>query len=309
MTGLTFGAVLSHLYRVGLAVGLSAGQAGDGAAPRASRDLVADGVFTGGIEGPAVGPDGHLYVVNFAREGTIGRVVVDRDGRGRATLFLTLPAGSVGNGIRFLPDGRMLVADYKRHRILAVPAGGGPVATYADLPDAHQPNDLAVAPDGDVYASDPDWATGAGRVWRVPRSGRPELVAHGIGTANGVEVSPDGRRLYVAESVQRRIWTYDRGPDGGLANRRLLVAFADHGLDGMRCDVAGNLYVTRHGAGEVAVVAPDGRVVRRVALKGRTPSNLAFGGRDGRDVYVTLQDRGAIETFRSDRPGRETGLP
>ena len=57
----------------------------------------------------------------------------------------------------------------------------------------------------------------------------------------------------------------------------------------------------------VAVVSPRGDVLREVPLKGRKPINVAFGGADGRDVYVTLQDRGAIETFRSDRPGREYG--
>ena len=60
----------------------------------------------------------------------------------------------------------------------------------------------------------------------------------------------------------------------------------------------------------VALLYPtlaDGRVLREVALRGSRPTNVAFGGADGRDVYVTLQDRGAIETFRSDRPGREAG--
>jgi sugar lactone lactonase YvrE len=44
-----------------------------------------------------------------------------------------------------------------------------------------------------------------------------------------------------------------------------------------------------------------------VQLKGRKPTNVAFGGHDGRTVYVTLQDRGAVEVFRSDVPGREPG--
>lgn len=76
----------------------------------------------------------------------------------------------------------------------------------------------------------------------------------------------------------------------------------------MRCDAAGNLYIARHGAGRVAVVSPEGLLLREVALRGERPTNLAFGGADGRDVFVTLQDRGAIETFRSDLPGREPGV-
>lgn len=268
------------------------------------RDHVADGVFTGGIEGPATGPDGALYVVNFAREGTIGRVAEDRDRPGTVRLFVTLPAGSTGNGIRFAPDGRMLVADYTGHRILAV-SKAGQVSTYADLPGAHQPNDIALAPDGTLYASDPDWKNGRGRIWRIDRQGRARIVEDAMGTTNGIEVSPDGRRLYVGESVQRRIWVYDLDAQGGISGKRIFARFADHGLDGMRCDRGGNLYVTRHGSGVVVVLSPEGRVVREVRLKGQLPSNIAFGGNDGRTAYVTVQDRGAIEAFRTAVPGRE----
>lgn len=268
------------------------------------RDHVANGVFTAGIEGPATGPDGALYVVNFAREGTIGRVVAGRDGVGAAALFATLPAGSIGNGIRFTADGRMLVADYKGHRILAV-SKTGEVSTHVDLLGAHQPNDIALAPDGTIYASDPDWKNGSGRIWRIDRQGKAGILDDGMGTANGIEVSPDGRRLYVGESVQRRIWVYDIGTDGALSSKRIFASFTDHGLDGMRCDRDGNLYVTRHGGGAVVILAPDGTTTREVRLKGKLPSNVAFGGKDGRTVYVTMQDRGAIEAFRSAIPGRQ----
>ncbi|PSJ38997.1 SMP-30/gluconolactonase/LRE family protein [Allosphingosinicella deserti] len=288
------------------AAALLSGAPASGGETRAfvAHDHVGDNVFTKGIEGPAVGPDGNLYVVNFGKEGTIGRVRAQRDGSGRAALFATLPAGSIGNGIRFLADGRMLVADYKGHRLLSV-SPKGVIGAYADLPTAHQPNDLAVAPDGLVYASDPDWAHDSGRVWMIGKNGKASILEEGMGTTNGIEVSPDGRRLYVGESVQRRIWVYDRQADGTLSGKRLFASFADHGLDGMRCDAAGNLYVTRHGGGKVAVFAPDGTLRREIPLKGKLPSNIAFGGRDGRTAFVTVQDRGAIESFRTDVPGRE----
>ncbi|WP_447724340.1 SMP-30/gluconolactonase/LRE family protein [Sphingomonas koreensis] len=298
------------MRRAGLALASAMLLAGCATTPRSgggdyvARDHVADGVFTAGIEGPATGPDGALYVVNFGREGTIGRVVAGRDGLGTAQLFATLPAGSIGNGIRFAADGRMLVADYKGHRILAV-SKAGEVSIHVALPGAHQPNDIALAPDGTIYASDPDWKNGGGRIWRIDRQGRAAILEDGMGTTNGIEVSPDGRRLYVGESVQRRIWVYDIGADGTLSGKRLFAGFADHGLDGMRCDRDGNLYVTRHGGGTVVILAPDGTIRREIRLKGRLPSNVAFGGRDGRIVYVTMQDRGAIEAFRSAVPGRE----
>lgn len=272
-----------------------------------ARDLVGDGVFTDKIEGPATGPDGALYVVNFAHDGSIGRVQRDADGRGRATLFVDLPEGSIGNGIRFDRRGRMYVADYGQHRILRIALRSKRIEVYATLPGAFQPNDIAMAPDGTLYASDPDWKHDGGQLWRIDRDRSAHLIETGMGTTNGIEVSPDGKRLYVNESVQRRIWVYDRAADGSVSNKRLFASFADAGLDGMRCDVDGNLYVARYDAGKVIVLAPDGTLLHEVATKGRKPTNLAFGGADGRDVDVTLQDRGAIETFRSERPGREHG--
>ncbi len=270
-----------------------------------TRDYVPDGVFTTGIEGPASGPDGTLYVVNFARAGTIGQVVRNANGLGDAALFVELPEGSIGNGIRFDGDGFMYVADYTGHNVLRIDPRSRRIDVFAHEPRMHQPNDLAIAPDGTLYASDPDWGSGGGQLWRIDRDGGTHLLETGMGTTNGIEVSPDGRTLYVNESVQRRVWAYDIAAEGDVANKRLLIAFDDHGLDGMRTDAEGNLHIARHGAGTVAVVSPQGRLLREVRLRGDKPTNVAFGGEDGRDVFVTLQDRGAIETFRSPHPGRE----
>ncbi|WP_425501790.1 SMP-30/gluconolactonase/LRE family protein [Pseudoxanthomonas broegbernensis] len=277
------------------------------AAPFVARDFVGDGVFGGGIEGPATGPGGVLYAVAFGRDGTIGRVVPQADGLGHASPFVELPAGSTGNGIRFGADGAMFVADYTCHNVLRIDTRTRAVEVFAHLAGAHQPNDIALAPDGTLYASDPDWSTGTGQLWRIGRDGAATRLETGMGTTNGIEVGPDGKRLYVNESVQRKVWVYDIGADGGVSNKRLLLEFPDHGMDGMRSDVDGNLYIARYGAGTVAVVSPTGELLREVRLKGQNPTNVAFGGADGREVYVTLQDRGAIETFRSERPGREYG--
>lgn len=292
---------------------LLAGCASHGASADRARplyvatDVIGDGVFAAGIEGPAWGPDGALYAVSFARDGTIGRVKFDANGTGWAEMFVILPAGSTGNGIRFGADGMMYIADYSGHQVLRLDPASRKVDTFAAMPDANQPNDIARAPDGMLYASDPKWSDGSGQLWRIDTHGTPHLLETGMGTTNGVEVSPDGRRLYVNESVQRNVWVYDRAEDGSVSNKRRLIAFDDHGLDGMRTDVRGNLYIARYDAGTVAVVSPEGVLLREVPLKGRKPTNVAFGGHDGRTVYVTLQDRGAIEAFRAEHAGRETG--
>jgi sugar lactone lactonase YvrE len=272
-----------------------------------ASDYVTDGVFTKGIEGPATGPDGYLYVVNFAREGTIGRVATAADGHGQAELFVQLPEGSTGNGIRFDHAGRMVVADYRGHNILRIDMRSHAIKVFAHDDRLHQPNDIAMAADGGLYASDPDWAHDSGQIWRIEPDGRMRLLETGMGTANGIDVSPDGKHLYVNESVQRKIWRYDIQPDGSIGGKRLLIAFADHGMDGMRTDAQGNLLVARYGAGSVAMVSPAGKLLREIPLKGSKPTNVAFGGADGRTVYVTLQDRGAVERFRTAYPGREYG--
>jgi sugar lactone lactonase YvrE len=266
----------------------------------AASDFTEPGLFTGGIEGPACDAAGNVYAVNFQRQGAIGIVTPD----GNASLFVELPEGSIGNGIRFSRAGDMFIADYKQHNVLKVDMTTRDVTVFAHEDAMHQPNDLAICDDDTLFASDPDWANTAGQVWRIDPDGSVSRFATDMGTANGIEVSPDQRVLYVAESRQRRIVRIALNARHDAGARDELIAFPDHGLDGMRCDIDGNLYVTRHGKGSVAVVSPQGRLLREIATTGTKPSNLAFGGPDGRQVYVTLADRGCIETFRADRPGR-----
>jgi sugar lactone lactonase YvrE len=124
-----------------------------------------------------------------------------------------------------------------------------------------------------------------------------------MGTTNGIEVSPDGKKLYVNESVQRNVWVFDIQPDGSLANKKLLKKFPDFGFDGMRCDIDGNLYITRHGKGTVVVLSPAGKILREIDVLGAKPSNLCFGGPDGRTVYVTEVEHRRLVHFRVERPG------
>ena len=162
---------------------------------------------------------------------------------------------------------------------------------------------LEFAPDGTLFASDPNWKNNTGQVWRIDKDGNITRIAEKMGTANGIEVSPDGKTLYVNESIQRNIWAFTIAQDGSLANKRLLKKFDDHGFDGMRCDVDGNLYITRHGKGTVVKLSPSGDVLREVDVLGSKPSNLCFGGPDGRTVYVTEVDHRRLVQFRVDRPG------
>ncbi len=269
-----------------------------------TSDFTPPGSFTSGVEGPAVGSDGDLYAVNYQRQQTIGRVT----SAGVASVFVELSDSSTGNGIRFDRAGDMFVADYVGHNVLRVDMESREVSVFAHEPAMNQPNDLAIGADGRLYASDPDWDASTGQLWRIDPDGATTLLEDSMGTTNGIEVSPDGQTLYVNESVQLNVWAYDLAADGSVSNKRLFREFSDYGLDGMRADVEGNLYITRHSKGTVAKVSPAGEVLREISLNGENPTNLAFGGPDGRTVYVTVADRGNIEAFRVEEPGRSWEL-
>ncbi len=260
--------------------------------------------FTSGIEGPACDANGNLYAVNFARQHTIGKVTSD----GTASVFVELPTGSIGNGIRFDSKGFMFIADYTNHNVLKVDMATREISVHAHEPTMNQPNDIAIGANDIIYASDPNWAESTGQIWRVDTNGKITLLEPDMGTTNGIEVSPDEKVLYVNESAQRNIWAYDLSPEGEISNKRLLIQFPDFNMDGMRCDIEGNLYVTRHGKGTVAKLSPAGEVLLEVQLTGKLCSNLAFGGPDGRTLYVTMADRGNVEVFRVDLPGRSWQL-
>ncbi|MEQ9437702.1 MAG: SMP-30/gluconolactonase/LRE family protein [Cyclobacteriaceae bacterium] len=265
-----------------------------------SQDFTAPEGFTKGIEGPVVDDDGTLYAVNFQEQGTIGKVSPE----GEASLFVRLPEGSIGNGIRFNQAGDMLIADYPQHNILRVNMGDQSISILAHNDAMNQPNDITIMANDILIASDPNWSESTGQLWRITPDGTTTLLEADMGTTNGVEVSPDEKTLYVNESVQRVVWAYDLSPEGEISNKRELITFPDHGMDGMRCDQAGNLYIARHGKGTVAKVSPEGEILEEITLTGKLPSNIAFGGPDGRTVYVPLQDRGCFEMFRVEEPGR-----
>jgi gluconolactonase len=262
-------------------------------------DFTEEHLFTTDIEGPHYS-NGILYVVNLERNGTIGQV----DNNGNATLFVSLPEGSTANAIQFNSKGDMLLADYTGHNILRVNMTTKEISVLAHNEDFNQPNDLCINSRDQIFASDPNWQQGTGKLWRIDPDGSIVLLADSLGTTNGIELSPDEKVLYVNESVQRKIWKFNVDQAGSLSDKTLFAEFPDHGFDGMKCDMEGNLYVTRYGKGTVAILSPEGNMIREVLMKGQKPSNITFGGEDGRTCYVTLQDRGCVETFRSEIPGK-----
>mgnify|MGYP006202975993 CR=1 FL=1 len=149
-----------------------------------------------------------------------------------------------------------------------------------------------------IFASDPDWKNRRGQLWRIETDGSSSLVEKDMGTTNGVEISPDQTRLYVNESAQRKVWVYDLDKKLQASNKRLLIQFPDFGLDGMRTDAKGHLYIARYGKGVVAKVSPDGKLLKEYKLKGEFPTNVTFSQKDPTLLYVTMQKRGAVELLK-----------
>jgi sugar lactone lactonase YvrE len=265
-----------------------------------ASDHTAENVFTNNIEGPAFDKKGNLYVVNFQKDGTIGLVKPD----GKVELFVNLPEGSTANAIQFDSHGNMFLADFTGHNVLKLDPRTKKVTVHVHRDDFNQPNDLCINKKDQLFASDPNWKEKNGKIWRIDPDGKSYLLMENMGTANGIELSPDEKILYVNESVQRKIWTFDVDDKGDLSNKRLFAEFPDFGFDGMKCDQKGNLYVARYGKGAIVVLSPEGKQIREVMLKGKGCSNLVFGGKNGKTVYVTLQDRKGMEKFVNDIPGK-----
>lgn len=267
--------------------------------PYVATPLTKTGEFTPGIEGPNCDAEGNIYAVNYAKQQTIGKVTP----QGMGEVFVTLPGKSTGNGIVFDRQERMYVADYTEHNVLRIDPKTKKIEVFAHEPKMNQPNDLAIAPDGTLYASDPDWKGSTGQLWMISPAGKVQRIASEMGTTNGIDVSPDGKWLYVNESVQRNVWKFPIQKDGTLGEKILIKRFPDHGFDGMRCDAEGNLYITRYGKGTVVIMTPEGKELKEIDVLGKRPSNLCFGGPDGKTVYVTEVEHTRIVRFRVETPG------
>ena len=198
----------------------------------------------------------------------------------------------------------MLVADFVGHNILEVNVTTKAVTVYCHSEEFNQPNDICIKKNGIVLASDPNWQKQSGQIWKIGTDKKPVLLKANMGTTNGICLSPNEKLLYVNESVQKRIWVFDIDEQGNISGQRIFATFDNFGFDGMKTDKEGNLYISRYGKGTIAILSPDGKQVHEVQLKGKDVSNITFGGKDYKTCFVTLQDRKAMEKFRTNTAGR-----
>jgi gluconolactonase len=106
---------------------------------------------------------------------------------------------------------------------------------------------------------------------------------------NGLCFSPDEKILYVNCSRERVIRAYDVQADGGVCNSRIFHRYSgpERGVpDGMKCDVAGNVWCTAPGG--IWVHDPSGKPLLRIKTPGHHATNIAFGDADWKTLYVTM---------------------
>ena len=277
-----------------------------------------------GVEGPCAGPNGWLLNVCSldradrpdwpTRGGDVTATNFDRPRQ--STVVLT--TGGIPVALAFGPDGALYVTDEGRRAIVRVAAEGEPtdVITHWRGEPINGPNDLAFDPDGNLYFSDP-WTSS-------PRNPIGAVYGHDVETGelhqldrdmwfpNGVVVSDD--TLLVAETFRRTIWAYELRGRGRATNKRRFSELpdapdaprlpatdqarlgVDHlcGPDGMALDATGHVYVAHFGSGSVYVLDPRGAVVGRLAMPGRSPTNVCFAGRRHDQLVVTVDDTGEV---------------
>lgn len=241
------------------------------------------------FEGPAWDPKtARLYFTAFRGMET---QILRLDEPGKVTVWLDKTEGV--NGMYLANDGRLLGAQAFGHRVLSYAIGpSGPTDTQVLLHDdhLHQPNDVAQAPNGDVYFTDPDFKNArTSAVYVITAKGELKKVIQDMQVTNGVKVSNDGKTLYVADDGPKNWRSYPIQADGTLGAGKVFfdppVPMKDRkDPDGMSIDENGRLYLS--GSGGVWVVDRFGESLGLIPIP-EFCSNVTFGGPDGKTLYFT----------------------
>lgn len=259
------------------------------------------------LEGPVFDAAGNLFVTDIPH----GRILRVTPGRQWSCIA---QYDGWPNGMRFGPDGRLWIADY-RHGILALSPQGGhpePILTHVGSERFKGVNDLFFDQRGRLYFTD-QGQTGlqdpTGRVYRYDLDAcRLDcLISNGI-SPNGLVCDLAEKSLFVAMTRGNGVWRIplkDQGP-AGKVGMFVQLAGGVSGADGLALDEDGNLFVCDAGNGCVWVFDPHGVPLWRLRspTEGRTLTNLAFGGTDRRMLYMTESATGTIIRIELGIPGK-----
>ncbi len=149
-----------------------------------------------------------------------------------------------------------------------------------------------------------------GELWRIDAEGEATELYGDVGLANGVGISPDGRKLYHCDSAARRIIVHDVDDDGNVSNRNVFASVTKGAPDGLAVDESGCVWTASFGGSCVLCYTPDGELDEVIGVPAASVTSLCFGGSDGRDLYVVTADNsedpsrnGTIFRSRTDVPG------
>lgn len=255
--------------------------------PQGDVDVVAE--LGGGPNGAAIGPDGRCYVCNNG-----GFVWHERNGR----LFPgEIPPDYEG--------GRIEAVDLKsgNFEVLYTKCGDNPL---------NGPNDIVFDRSGGFYFT--DLGKNRGRVqdrgavyYALPDGSSITEVAFPMNTPNGIGLSPDEKKLYVAETITGRLMSFDIESPGEVSSRRpggdVVAGLPGLQLfDSLAVDGEGNVCVATIVNGGITIVSPDGKT-DHVATDDPLTTNICFGGDDLKTAYITVSSTGRLVSCVWDRPG------
>ena len=253
-----------------------------------------------GTEGPLGLPDGRFVFTETQAE-RITQILPD----GSTQPFLERSNGA--NGLGWTRQGELVAVQVSQARVgIVYPADKA--RTLADSWEGKpfdRPNDLVLDSQGTVYFTDSGSAPGQRQgaaaavdyakpaVYRLRAGGVLERLAADITRPNGIQLSPDERTLYVADTAGEWVLAYDIAADGKLGPRRNFARLAgfrtlengstSSGADGLAVDAEGRLYVASTAG--VQVFSAKGEALGTITLP-RAPQNLAFAGPGKRQLYV-----------------------
>jgi gluconolactonase len=249
----------------------------------------------GSPNGLAIGPDEAIYVCNSGGWGShdLGGIVIPD---------------------QYLPD------DHSGGRIERVdPATGEVTVLYTEV-DGHPligPNDLVFDTAGGFWFTDHGrWQervkTHGGLYYALPDGSSVREVAYPLDAPNGVGLSPDGSRVYVAETPTGRLHVWDLSGPGqlavetprGVAGGQMLCGLPGYQLfDSLAVDGDGNIVVATLVTGALTVISPEGEQLDQVIFPDPMVTNVCFGGDDLRTAFVTLSATGKLVSAPWPRPG------
>ncbi len=260
-----------------------------------------------------VAPDAKLQKLATDMQFTEGPVWVTADGG--YLVFSDIPADELkkwtakdglttfrkpsqnANGNTVDREGRLISCEHSGRRVSRLEKDGK-LVTLVDRFEGKQfnsPNDADVRSDGTIWFTDPDYGLGGKPhdyegcfVFRFdPKAKALSVVAKDFDKPNGITFSPDEMKLYVADSGKpRHIRAFDVQSDGAVKGGAVLCTIDKGVPDGIRCDAAGRVWSS---AGDgVHVFAQDGKLLGKILVP-ESPSNLCFGGADGKTLFITAR--------------------